>query len=207
MKQFFHLALFLFVMSTIASAQKGVDTQTQQIKDDGNRVTTRSNDASRSFDFGKGKTKVRARLDNPYKLTGHRDALISSIQELLSDKKMIVDDTASRIKDGFIVTQPIVFAKGAVITRSELARVGQLNNYDSAWTRAQYSLTIEVQSIDGVRNNVSVIAKIEGRAGNGLTSEWITVPSSGVIEDEFLSKLIETVTGTSPEPVQDAPGN
>jgi len=60
-----------------------------------------------------------------------------------------------------------------------------------------------VQSIDGIQNNVSVVAKVEGRAGNGLVSEWITVRSSGVAEDEFLSKLVELVTGNSPEPTQD----
>jgi hypothetical protein len=55
----------------------------------------------------------------------------------------------------------------------------------------------------GSQNNVSVIAKVEGRAGNGLMSEWLTVKSSGAAEDEFISKLVERVTGTSPEPVQD----
>ena len=58
-------------------------------------------------------------------------------------------------------------------------------------------------SIDGVQNNVSVNAKVEGRAGNGLMTEWVTVRSSGVAEDEFLAKLIELVTGNSPDPAQD----
>jgi hypothetical protein len=62
-----------------------------------------------------------------------------------------------------------------------------------------------VQAIDGTHNNVSVNAKVEGRAGNGLTSEWVTVRSSGVAEDEFLAKLVELVTGQSPDPAQDKP--
>ena len=53
-------AMLLF--SSTALSQKGVDSQTQKIKDDGNKVTTRSTDATRSFDWGKGKTKVRDRL-------------------------------------------------------------------------------------------------------------------------------------------------
>ena len=58
--------------------------------------------------------------------------------------------------------------------------------------------------IDGVQNNVAVNAKVEGRANNGITSEWTAVQSSGLAEDEFLSKLIEAVTGKSPdEPVTD----
>ena len=74
-----------------------------------------------------------------------------------------------------------------------------------SWTRAQYTLTIEVQAIDGIQNNVSVNAKVEGRAGNGLTSEWVTVKSAGVAEDEFLSKLVELVTGVSPDSLPDKP--
>ena len=198
------LAIILIAVSgTLALAQKGVDTQTQTIKDSGNKVTTRPNDATRSFDWGKGKTKVRARLANPYRLAARRDVLIESIIETLREQKIVVDEASSRLKDGIIITQPFVFAKGSVITRNELTRYAILESNDSAWMRGQYTLTIEVQSIDGVQNNVSVNAKVEGRAGNGLMSEWVTVRSSGVAEDEFLAKLVEAVTGNSPDPTQD----
>ncbi len=193
--------ILLFAFSALA--QKGVDSQTKTIKDDGNKVTTRSSDATRSFDWGKGKTKLRDRLANPYRLGGRRDLLIDAIVEVLREKKIVVDDASSRPGDGIIVTQPFVFAKGAVVASSELRRYALLDEYDSAWTRGQYTLTIEVQSIDGVQNNVSVNAKIEGRAGAGLGSEWRTLKSSGVAEDEFLAKLVEHVTGSSVEPVQD----
>ena len=203
MKFFLTPFLLTAAFSSVALAQKGIDPQTQKIKDEGNNVTTRPNDASHSFDWGKGKTKVRNRLPNPTKLTARRDALIASIIDVLREQKIVVDDASSRKKDGIIITQPFVFAKGSVITQNELARYAILESNDSAWTRAQYTLTIEVQSIDGIQNNVSVNAKIEGRANNGLMAEWVTVRSSGVVEDEFLSKLIEAVTGTSPEPTQD----
>jgi len=192
---------------TVAYGQKGIDSQTQKIKDEGNKVTTRSSDASRSFDWGKGKTRVRERLDNPYKLNSRRDVLIETISDVLREKRIVIDEAASRIKDGIIVTQPFVFVKGPVTTASELGRYGVLGYDDAAWSRAQYSLTIEVQSIDGIQNKVSVVAKVEGRAGNGLTSEWRIVPSSGLAEDEFLAKLVEAVTGTSPDPTQDQPQN
>lgn len=197
-------SIFTLVFLCAASfAQKGVDTQTQTIKSNGDKVTTRTNDVGRSFDWGKGKTKVRERLPNPTKLTARRDMLIASIIDVLREQKVVVDEASSRKKDGIIVTQPFVFGKGSVITLNELSRYAILDSPDSAWSRAQYTLTIEVQSIDGIQNNVSVNAKIEGRAANGLMSEWVTVKSSGVAEDEFLSKLIEVVTGTSPEPTQD----
>ncbi len=96
-----------------------------------------------------------------------------------------MDEASSRLKDGVIITQPFVFAKGPVITQNELKRYGILQFADNAWSRGQYTLTIEVQSIDGIQNNVSVNAKVEGRAGNGLTSEWATVQSSGLAEEEF----------------------
>jgi hypothetical protein len=202
-KTFFALVFTTLFLAVGTLAQKGVDAQTKTIKDEGNKVTTRGHDVSRSFDWGKGKTKIRERLPNPYKLNSRRDVLIESITDALRERKIVVDEASSRPKDGIIVTLPFVFAKGSVITQSELNRYAILESSYSSWTRAQYTLTIEVQSIDGVQNNVSVNAKVEGRAGNGLMSEWVTVRSSGVAEDEFLAKLVEIVTGTSPDPVQD----
>jgi hypothetical protein len=198
MKKLFLSASLLMICCFSASAQKGIDTQTQKIKEESKGDKTRNNDVSRAFDWGKGKTKVREMLANPYKLNSRRDVLIETITGVLRDNKIIVDESASRLKDGIVVTQPFVFAKGAVITPSELSRYALTqNSYETSWTGGKYTLTIEVQSIDGMQNNVSVIAKIEGRSGNGLGSEWTTLQSSGVAEDEFLAKLVETVTGKS----------
>ena len=195
---------FLILASAAASlAQKGVDPQTKTIKEEGNRIVTRTNDAYRTFDWGAGKTKVRERLANPYKLNSRRDVLLSSVVDALREMKIVVDEASSRPKDGLIITQPFVFAKGSVITQNELNRYAILESSYSTWTRAQFTLTIEVQSIDGIQNNVSVNAKVEGRAGNGLTSEWVTVRSSGAAEDEILSKLVELVTGISPDGAKD----
>jgi hypothetical protein len=195
-----------FVLTTIAAsgvqiarAQKGIDTQTTVIKNDANKTTTRPTEPSRTFDWGKGKTHVRDRLPNPYRMNSRRNILIETIMQVLKDRKMIVDEASSRIADGIIITQPYVFSKGPVITQNELKRYGVLSYSDTAWSRGQYTLTIEVQSIDGVQNNVAVNAKVEGRAGSGFSSEWSTVPSSGLAEDEFLAKLIEMVTGKSPD--------
>lgn len=193
------LAIFILGFGTVSFGQKGIDSQTKTIKDDSNKVTSRGNDVTRSFDWGKGKTTLREQLPNPYKLNVRRDVLISTIGDAIRENKLVVDEASSRLKDGMIVTQPFVFAKGSVITQNELNRYATLESSYSTWTRAQYTLTIEVQSIDGIQNNVSVNAKVEGRAGNGLTSEWVTVKSSGVAEDEFLSKLVEIVTGSVPD--------
>jgi hypothetical protein len=196
MKYFFQFLFLIFLASTV-SAQKGVDPQTQKIRDEANK-TNKGNDVSRSFDWGKGKTKTREMLPNPYRMNSRRDVLVNTVIEVLKERKIIVDESASRLSDGVIVTQPFVFAKGAVITRNELSRYAVLSG-DTAWTRGRFTLTIEVQSIDGIQNNVSVLAKVEGRAENGLISEWSTLQSTGVAEDEFLAKLVEMVTGTTPD--------
>ncbi len=200
MKYFFYFLVILFSASAVF-AQKGVDPQTRKIRDEANK-TNKGNDVSRSFDWGKDKTKTREMLANPYKMNSRRDVLVNTITDVLREQKIIVDESASRLGEGIIVTQPFVFSKGAVITRNELIRYAVLPG-DTVWTRGRYTLTIEVQSIDGIQNNVSVLAKVEGRAENGLISEWSTLPSTGIAEDEFLVKLVEMVTGTSPEGILD----
>ena len=195
MKAFSILIIILTASAVAATAQKGIDPQTEKIKIDANKSTARPTDVTRTFDWGKGKTPVRDRLPNPYKLPSRRDVLIESIRSVLKEKRLLVDEQSSRPADGIVITQPFVFGRGPTIAASELRRYGVLEFADTAWSRAQYTLTIEVQSIDGIQNNVSVIAKVEGRSGTGLTSEWVTVPSSGLAEEEFLIKLVEAVTG------------
>lgn len=191
--------LFVFFVPIFTHAQKGIDTQTQKIKEDANKTTTRQTDASRSFDWGKGKTKVRDRLANPYPLASRRDILVARIKEVLKERSLLIDEASSRMADGIIITQPFLFAKGPVTAPGELQRYANIAYEDRAWSRGRYTLTIEIQSVDGVHNNVLVNAKVEGRAGTGVTSEWMSVPSSGLAEDEFLAKLVEAVTGASPD--------
>lgn len=197
----FILAVFA-ASAASASAQKGVDSQTQTIKEDANKTTSRTTDASRSFDWGKGKTRVRERLPNPYQMNSRRDVLLQTIKEVLAENKLVMDEASSRLSEGIIVTQPYVFGRGPVIASAELKRYGVIEFSDTAWSRGQYSLTIEVQSIDGIKNNVFLNAKVEGRSGRGLTNEWITVPSSGLAEEEFLIKLVERVSGVVVDPSQ-----
>ncbi len=203
MKNLIFLFFAVIIFSTVSFAQKGIDTQTQKIKEEGTKSTQQSNQTnnptSRSIDWGKGKTKTRLPLANPYRINARRDILISDIVNVLADQKIIVDEAASKMKDGIIVTDPFVFAKGAVITGNELNRYATLPNSDTIWTRGRFTLTIEVQSIDGIQNNVSVTAKVEGRSESGLRSEWTTLQSSGEAEDEFLVKLVGLITGTSPD--------
>src|SRR6188474_2861113 len=118
------------VFAQVTSQVKGIDTQTQKIKDDTNKTTSRASDATRSINWGKDKTPVRDRLPNPYKLTSRRDVLIETIKNVLKEKQIIVDEASSRLNDGIIVTQPFQFAKGPVITQNELKRYGVIEFAD-----------------------------------------------------------------------------
>lgn len=196
--------VFLFCFAIVGSfsvafGQKGVDTQTQTIREASTKGTQIDSPPSKAYDFGKDKTKTRKRLDNPYRMSARRDILIKQILEILDEKKFILDESASRTNDGVVVTQPLVFSRGAVVTKNELGRYAVVANTDSAWTSARYSLRIEVRSIDGIRNEVSVTADIEGKSLDGFTTVWRNLESSGLAEEEFLVKLVEMVTGASPD--------
>lgn len=204
MKKSITILVFFLLSSAVIFAQhsKGVDTQNNKIREENdvtNKTTSRENDVSRTFSFGKDKTKTRERLDNPFQINGRRDILVSSIISVLKEKRIIVDEAASKFNEGLVITQPYTFAKGAIITKNELNRYAIIPATDQIWTRGRYTLTLEVQPIDGIRNNVYVTANVEGRAENGIFSEWSTLQSSGIAEDEFLVKLIEYTGGTKPE--------
>lgn len=189
------VSLFLV---TVVSGQKGVDSQNHTIQKEATRTTEKGGDVSRAWNFGAGKTQTVERLPNPLRLSARRDVLIENIVDVLAEMKIAVDETTSRPGEGFLVTQPYIFAKGAVITKNELNRYGVITATDATWTRGRYSLIIEVQSLDGIQNKVSVTAKVEGRSENGLLSEWLTLASRGEAEERFLVRLLETVTGKTP---------
>ena len=192
------LVLLLLLSGIDGLAQKGIDKQTEAIRDNSDS-STKGSKAERSFDFGRDKTKTRARLNNPYRFSSRRDVLIQIITDVLKEKRIIFDEAASRPSDGIIVTQPFMFAKGIVLSQQELNRYGIVQSSENSWTRGRYTLTIEINSIDGSNHNVTVVAKVEGRTENPLGAEWMTFRSSGEAEEEFLTKLVEAVTGVSPD--------
>ncbi len=206
MKQFVITSLFVLVAAgTVFSQGKGVDKQSERVRDGGssgtpaNNGTKQNTGTGRGIDWGKGKTPRVAKLDNPYRLAGRRDMILKAVQEVMRDRKLIVDEAASRPSEGIIVSQPYRFIKGAVVTQSELGRYADVpSSATSGWTQGRYTITVEVQPIDGVNSNISVNAKIEGRSDGPTGAEWISLPSLGTAEDEFLAALIEAVTGTAP---------
>lgn len=202
--------LILLFAPTLFAQEKGVDTQSQKVRDTGSNrsagVNGNKTDVGTSgsgINFGKGKTREVNRLPNPYRLTARRDELIKAITDLMRDRKLIVDDAASRPNEGIIVSQPYTFIKGAVVAESELSHYADVETSDTrGWSRGRYTLSVEVQPIDGTSANVSVNAKIEGRTDGAIGGEWITLPSNGTAEQEFLSALVEVMGGA---PVTERP--
>lgn len=192
-------------LPAFAQAAKGVDKQNERVRDSGSDRTPANNGtktdvgAGRGFDFGKGRTPETPPLPNPYRLTGRRDVIIQAVQDLMRDRKMVLDEAASRLSEGIIVSQPFTFTKGAVVSEGELSRYADAPaSAARAWTRGRYTLTVEIQPIDGTSANVVVNAKVEGRT-DGLTgAEWTTLRSTGLAEDQFLEGLVTAVTGATP---------
>ena len=192
-------------LPAFAQAAKGVDKQNERVRDSGSERTPANNGnktdvgAGRGFDFGKDRTPETLPLPNPYRLSGRRDVIINAVQDLMRDRKLVLDEAASKLSEGIIVSQPFTFTKGAVVSQAELSRYADVTaTAGRGWTRGRYTLTVEVHPIDGTTANVAVNAKVEGRT-DGLTgAEWTTLRSTGLAEDQFLEGLVTAVTGTTP---------
>jgi hypothetical protein len=196
--------LALASASTLAQ-EKGVDKQNEGIRDAGNSRAPASNGskqdvgAGRGIDFGKGRTPTPPPIPNPYRFALRRDEIIKAIEDLIHNRKLVLDQAASKPDEGILISQPYTFAKGAVVAHSELSHYAEMSDATSrGWTRGRYTLIIEVQPIDGNNTNVSVNVKIEGRTDGASGPEWVTLKSTGGAEEEFLSALIENITGTPP---------
>ena len=199
--------IFVLALSTVGALaqEKGVDKQNEGIRDAGNNRAPANNGTKtdvgtgRGIDFGKGRTPTPPPIPNPYRFSARRDAILKAVEDLMRDRKLIPDSAASKPDEGIMISQPYTFTKGAVVASSELGRYAEISNAGGrGWTRGRYTLIVEVQAIDGVNTNVSVNVKIEGRSDGASGPEWVTLRSTGVAEEEFLSALIENVTGAPP---------
>jgi hypothetical protein len=201
-------AIALVIVTVISapawSQGKGVDKQSERVRDSGSREAGDNGSktdvgAGRGIDFGRGRTPVLPPLPNPYRMTARRDVILKAIADVMRDRNLIVDEVASKPADGIVISQPYTFIKGAVVTQSELGRYADIStSVARGWTRGRYTLTVEVQPIDGNSANVAVNAKIEGRTDGATGAEWITLNTIGLLEEEFLSALIENITGAPP---------
>src|SRR5918995_1347101 len=195
------LMLIACSLPAFAQAAKGVDKQNERVRDSGTDRTPANNGnktdvgTGRGMDFGRGRTPEAPPLPNPYRLTGRRDVIITAVQDLMRDRKLVVDENASRLSDGIIVSQPFTFTKGSVVAEADLSRYADVPASNArGWTRGRYTLTVEVQPIDGTTANVAVNAKVEGRSDGATGAEWTTLRSTGLAEDQFIEGLVAAVT-------------
>jgi hypothetical protein len=206
MKKIFTLTLLMLLVAVNAQAQeKGVDKQNERVRDNGNNRVPAVNGGNvntgvgRGIDFGKGRTVVPPPVPNPYRFSVPNDVLVKAVDELMRDRKMIVDEAVSKPEQGLLISQPYTFTRGSVITDSELNRLAELPRTDLRnWTRGRYTIIVEVQPVDSAHTNVSVNAKVEGRSDGVLGAEWTSLRSNGTAEEEFLIALVEKVTGGPP---------
>jgi hypothetical protein len=199
------ILLFALTCGIAYGQEKGVDQNNARIRDTGNNkqpaVNGRKTDTGvgRGIDFGKGRTPTPPPLDNPYRFQVANDVLTKAVEELMRERKLILDDAASKPDTGLLVSQPYTFTKGSVVTSSELNRLAEIPETDvRTWTRGRYTVVVEIQPIDSSNTNVSVNARIEGRSDDVLGAQWLSLRSNGTAEQEFLIALVEKVTGGPP---------
>ena len=198
--------LLVAVACTVCAAQeKGVDQQNDRIRDSSNNRQPAINGGKvdtgvgRGMDFGPGKTRTPPPLPNPYRFQVPNDVLSKAAQELMRERKLVLDETVSKLDTGLLVSQPYTFSRGSVVTTSELNRLAEVPRADqNNWSRARYTIVIEIQPIDSANTNVSVNARVEGRSDNVTGAEWVSLRSNGTAEQEFLLALIQKVTGGTP---------
>ncbi|HYO91887.1 MAG TPA: hypothetical protein VEQ40_09630, partial [Pyrinomonadaceae bacterium] len=94
--------IFITLLAALSSAaqEKGVDRQNDRIRDQGQGRGAGENGAKqdvgsgRGMDFGKGRTVEAPPIANPYRFTTRRDTLLRAIEELMRDRKLILDEAA-----------------------------------------------------------------------------------------------------------------
>lgn len=212
MKFLFATLILALAFNAAVAQEKGVDQQNDRIRDASNNKQPAVNGgkvdtgAGRGMDFGKGRTHTPPPLPNPYRFQVANDVLAKAVEELMRERKLILDDTVSKPEKGLLVSQPFTFTKGSVVTASELNRLSQVPQTEhQTWTRGRYTILVEIQPIDSSNTNLSVSARVEGRSENVLGAEWISLRSNGTAEQEFLFALIEKVTGAPPQGYEPSP--
>ncbi|OYT72549.1 MAG: hypothetical protein CFK52_04970 [Chloracidobacterium sp. CP2_5A] len=147
--------------------------------------------------WGRGKEK-KPMLPNPYTFNVPRDTLLESIRQVLSDRELIIDEKLSAEKPGRIVTQPVIFTRGALTSGSNLEFIARRpGGANFTWVRGRYALELEALPLDPQRTRLTVYARIEGERQTETGGVWVNCPSRGVKENEILEAIIKHLNGES----------
>lgn len=206
MRKVLSLLFFVTLSFTAVSAQeKGVDRQNERIRDQGSDRAPASNGtkqnvgSGRGIDFGKGRTPAPAPVPNPYRFTVRRDVVLRAAEELMAEQKLVLDTAVSKPAEGVLISQPYRFVKGVVVATAELNRFAEVPQDNlRGWSQGRYTLIVEVQALDGLNTTVAVNARVEGRSDSASGAEWVSLPSTGEAEREFILALVAKLTGGTP---------
>ena len=195
--------------AAVVAQEKGVDTQNDRIRNQGAERAPGQNGRNqttgtgRGIDFGKGRTPEPPLVANPYRFTARRDIVLRAVEELMQEQKLVLDTANSNRDDGVLVSQPYSFVRGAVVALAEISRFAELpRDTVRGWTRGRYTLIVEVRALDGVTTSVAVNARVEGRSDSASGSEWVSLASTGQAERDFITALVEKITGGTPQTQQ-----
>jgi hypothetical protein len=138
------IILSSITVSTVFAQGKGVDQQNGRIRDgssnrapavNGGKVDT---GAGRGIDFGRGRTLTTRQVPNPYRFSARRDVIMQAVEEMMRDRKLIIDEAVSKLDEGVLISQPYTFIRGAVVAESELSRFAEVPETNSrGWTRGR----------------------------------------------------------------------
>ena len=205
-KILFAMCLLSLAAPAAFAQEKGVDTQNDRIRNQGaerapgQNGRNQSTGTGRGIDFGKGRTPAPVPVANPYRFTVRRDIVMRAVEELMQERKLVLDTANSNREEGVLVTQPYSFVRGAVVALAEIGRYAELpRDAVRGWTRGRYTLLVEVRALDGATTSVAVNARVEGRSDSASGSEWVSLASTGEAEREFIIALVEKITGGAPQ--------
>lgn len=150
--------------------------------------------ANAQFTFDRPKTEPP--LDNPYTLSVPREKILEVTREVLKTCALQMDDTLSKPGEGKIVTKPVNFSKG-VTTKTDLEYLAKLPADDVRnWVQGRFALEITALPLDQKRSQLLIVANIQGRIADALSSnKWIDCQSNGRLEDEVLRGLAGKILG------------
>src|SRR5450432_3180885 len=98
----------VMVSFTTFSQTKGEDKGSQRVRDSGSNSpasngSKQDSGSGRGIDWGHKTAKIPP-LDNPYRLGGRRDVILKAVAEVMRDRKLILDEAASKPDEGIMVS-------------------------------------------------------------------------------------------------------
>jgi hypothetical protein len=143
-----------------------------------------------------GRPKTEAPLENPYPIGVPREKILETVQTVLKECGIELNEERTRLSEGRVATLPIVFTRGGT-TRNNLEYFAAMPSSEvRSWTQGRYYLEITALPLDQNRSQIFVAAHIEGRYADARSGpQWVEGQSNGRLEDEVLRGLAGKILG------------